>query len=88
MTPTATRQKRARGVSITPRDARALKSYTTRIRDAEALWDARAERMSALWENGSSLDDIAASAGLTREAVRRSILRWRERTGWTLDTSE
>jgi hypothetical protein len=60
--------------------ARALKRMTRTIVAGERMWDQRAAEMAKLHtEGGYSYDAIAAAAGLTREGVRKSILRWRER---------
>lgn len=69
--------------TISPRRARVLRQHTSAISDADRLWSTRAKLMSDLWAEGHSLEAIAEAAGITREAARKSILRWRKRTGWT-----
>lgn len=67
---------------IPARQRRSLRQSTNTINRAEQEWDSRAQLMSALWVEGHSLDSIAEAAGITREGARKSILRWRRRTGW------
>lgn len=54
-----------------------LVGLTRAMADTSLLADRRAALMSHLWAEGCTLDSIAEAAGVTREAVRKSVLRWR-----------
>lgn len=69
-----------RGQALPTDEARSLRRMTRTIVSGERMWDQRAAEMHRLHQEcGYSFDAIAAAAGLTREGVRKSILRWQQR---------
>ena len=86
---TATQRPAQWGQPVPDGAAQELRELTEKIEHAENVMDERARLYDDLHRRGYSFEAIAQAAGVTREAVRKSVLRWRrqaegravERTG-------
>lgn len=68
-----------RGAEVPRSEAQYLERLTAKIAAADDAIDARAQRIARLHEAGYSWDALAKAAGITREAARKSTLRWLDR---------
>lgn len=72
---------RLRGAAVLSDEARRLRTLRRKITAGEDAANERAAVMARLHDqDGYSYDAIAAAAGITREGVRKSINRWKQRS--------